>query len=171
MYRRILCVVLAAAVIGTQANAAKITKDTSDWANVQGVKVGTPLLIAMKSGPAVRGNFESASDTSVEVMRWDGGGEETVARDEVKTITRVVGQGLAPDQVRKRLLVGAAIGAVAGAAVGGSRDIRQGTNYKWALGAPAGAMLAIPVAGAVTIVTILVQGAKLRGEKTVYASR
>jgi hypothetical protein len=172
MYRTILWVVLAAvAVTGTPASAAKAAKDTRDWANVQSVKPGTLLLIAMKGGSAVRGNFESATDTSVAVNRWDGGGEETLARDEVKTITRVVGQGLGPDQVRKRLLIGAAVGAVAGAAVGGSRDLRQGTNYKWAIGAPAGALLGIPAAGAVTIVQILVQDAKLKGERTVYASR
>jgi hypothetical protein len=171
MYRRILCVVLAAAVMGTQANAAKVTKDTSDWANVQTVKAGTPLLIAMKNGPAVRGNFESASDTTVEVALWDGGGEQTLARDDVKRITRVVGQLLSHDQIRKRLLIGVGVGAVAGAAVGGSRDARQGTNYQWFLGAPAGAMLGMGAAAAVTIVTVAVKGAKLRGEKTVYASR
>jgi hypothetical protein len=171
MYRRILCAVLAVAVMGTQANAAKITKDTSDWSNVQRLKAGTPLLIAVKNGPAVRGNFERASDTSVGVALWDGGGEETLARDDVKRITRVVGQILSQDQIRKRLLIGVGVGAVAGAAVGGSRDARQGTNYQWFLGAPAGAMLGMGAVEAVTIVTVAVKGAKFRGEKTVYASR
>jgi hypothetical protein len=171
MYRRILCVVLAVAVIGTQANAAKITTDTGDWSSVQSLKAGTPLLIAVKNGPAVRGNFERASDTSIEVALWDGGGEQTLARDDVKRITRVVGQLLSHDQIRKRLLIGVGVGAVAGAAVGGSRDARQGTNYQWFLGAPAGAMLGMGAVEVVTIVTVAVKGAKFRGEKTVYASR
>jgi hypothetical protein len=172
MYRTILCVVLAAIVATTTpAKAAKATKDPSDWSNVQSLKAGTPLLIAVKNGPAVRGNFERASDTSIEVALWDGGGEQTLARDDVKRITRVVGQLLSHDQIRKRLLIGMGVGAVAGAAVGGSRDARQGTNYQWFLGAPAGAMLGMGAVAAVTIVSVAVQGAKWRGEKTVYASR
>jgi hypothetical protein len=169
MHRRVTVVllILALAIVVPSADA----RQRDDWSNVERLKVGTAVRILMKSGGGIYGNFTGASDTSVEVGLLDGSGAGNVARDNVKSITRLYIDPPPGPDAQKWVLVGAGVGALTGAAVGGARDVSRGTNYDWAAGALGGALLGMMGSAVVFAGTAFVRTIRFKSEKVVYAAR
>lgn len=169
MHRRftVVLLVVALAMVGTSANA----RQRDDWGNVEKLKTGTPIQILLKSGGGIYGEFTGASDTNVEVDLRDGSGAGNVARDDVKSITLLYIYPPPGPDAHKWVGIGAAAGAATGAAIGGVNDVSHGSNYHWAEGAFAGALVgmigSVVVFGGVTIV----KTARFKREKLVYAAR
>jgi hypothetical protein len=169
MHRRVTVVlmILALAVVIPSADA----RQREDWGNVERLNVGTAVRILMKSGGGIYGNFTRAGDTSVEVDLLDGSGAVNVARDQVKSITRLYMYPPPAPNPEKWLFVGAGVGALTGAAAGGAHDLSHGTNYNWAAGAFAGALVGMLGSAVVFAGTTIVRTARFKSEKVVYAAR
>jgi uncharacterized protein YcfJ len=171
MRRRIT--VMVAIVMLTIAGVAKDADawQRDDWGNVERLKAGTAVRISLKSGGWIDGNFTGADDALLQVNLLDGSGAGNAPRDDVKSVTLLYAIPPPGPDIHKWLLVGAATGAVAGAAIGGSRDVTHGSNYHWAEGALAGGLFGMMGSAAVQIGVTVVRGARFRTKKVVYAAR
>jgi hypothetical protein len=141
-------------------------RDARDWGNVGKLKVGTAVLVALKSGEVLRANFEWSSDASVELIMLDGSGTREVARDEVRRITRLAVRSRATPAIV--MFGGAAVGAGIGAIAGASGS-HHDTGGRAAEGAAEGALLGFLAGGAALLVVTAVQAGKFQKEKVVYS--
>ena len=81
------------------------------WEELKGLPPGDKTEVALKKADAVKGTFVSATDTAIIVR--DGTGERSIPRDEIRRI-----KVADPSRRLRNGLIGTAIGAGAGLAIG-----------------------------------------------------
>lgn len=100
--------------------SAGVAADTSDWANVQSLRAGDKIGIVRRNEPLVEGELAMATAAGIQV-RADGGRTIEIAKEAVLSVYR------RPALTRKkRILIGLAVGAAAGAVV--AVGIGNGSN-------------------------------------------
>jgi hypothetical protein len=88
---------------------------TDDWAAVKNVAAGEKLVLKLKSGKTLKGELGGVTEQDVTVLRKHQA--VTQPRDQIAQVCRVVGK----PAKGKYALIGAGIGAAAGAAIGQSQ--------------------------------------------------
>ena len=102
----------------------------SDWTTIQRLKVSTRVLVEMRSGEELEGDFVGASES---VLRFDAvvrgleGGLVTPREFPRSAVTRVYKLGQ-PWSTAARALLGGAIGVGVGAGIGAALDSRYRSN-------------------------------------------
>lgn len=117
--RKVLALALAAALslpitaLGQQPDEP--SQDTGDWAAVMKVSPGQKMSVRLTDFKKIEGRFESASDTSITLVR----GKKTteIAKDQIRQVYRLVPKKRR-SSIAKSTGIGAAIGFGAGAGVG-----------------------------------------------------
>ena len=87
----------------------------SDWSRLNSVASGSKLSVKLKDGKTVKGSLRSVSDTGLSLTVNKT--ERELRRNEILTVHEIT-----PKSVKKTTLIGLAVGAGAGAAVGIAGD-------------------------------------------------
>ena len=108
-------VLVAALLLPSVALAAPNTKPTnvatSDWAVLKTVPTASKLVVKLKSGKTVSGKLSAVTDTTLSLSVKDKAVD--LKREDVLSVHQVMGKS-----AKKATLIGMAVGAGAGAAVG-----------------------------------------------------
>lgn len=125
--------------------------DPQDWNNVRQLQAGQKIEVIRSDGKRTQGRFAAAGDDEVRVR--DGNSEVVIARQQVFRIS-----SLEQSRRMRNLLLGMAIGAGAGLAVGAATDSSFSEEGEYLaktiftpVGAGAGAALGASFAGFETI--------------------
>jgi hypothetical protein len=111
----IAAVLTVSVMVSTMSPAAFAQQARGEWGNVQSVTVAEDLSIKLKDGKKIRGEFSSANESELTIIRK--GKQQVVARDSIAQIHRLERKA----EKAKYAAIGAAIGAGAGAAIGGAK--------------------------------------------------
>ncbi len=166
MMRRTFAVLLAVLFLAPELPA----RSDRGWENVEKLRPGTQVEIALWSGEVLSGEIYDVSDVEVQIATADRSGPPVswlhkVDRKNVRKIVRFREANL-PDP-RKWMAVGAVAGGAAGLTVGAVRDVRGGTNYNWFLDGLAGAVLGFAASAPVLLVVGVVDIARGPHHRTV----
>jgi Zn-dependent alcohol dehydrogenase len=117
MKTRILCVLLAGALLIAQSGAAlaQTQGSTRDWSVVQAVAADERLIVKQKDGKTIEGKMIEASATNLTLSRDNK--VVNISRDSIAKIEHSRGKAAKG----KWALIGAGIGAGTGAAIGQSK--------------------------------------------------
>jgi len=131
----ILVLAIAGAAMVAALCKASPRSDRADWTNLRQLVQGEEIRVVLNDGKSFRARFETFSEEAMVVSVATG--REALAR---KDVLRVSTQG--PPHVRRNMVIGMAIGAVAGA--GAVALTCRHTECKGPVGG-IGALLGIPV--------------------------
>jgi hypothetical protein len=103
----------------------------TSWDNLKSLTPGQKIRVEMNNGKSYQGEFGSLSDDGIALRQ--PAGEETLARQDISRISRMIGQ----NHRRRNALIGAAIGACLGLTAGLTADHiiwnSIGVRRAWAL--------------------------------------
>jgi hypothetical protein len=102
-----------AAMLALSIDGLAQSTSTNNWTSVRTLPSGQKLVIELRNGKKVKGEFGSASETTVTVAR--GKNTEDINRSEIRKIYRENGVSAG-----KSTLIGTAIGGGGGAVLGGA---------------------------------------------------
>ena len=108
----IIATLIATSILITTMAPAAFAQRTRDWSNVQSVAIDEDLSIKLKDGHKVSGDFSSANDSELTIIRK--GKQQVIAKDtiaEIYLLERKAEKG-------KYAAIGAGIGAAAGGGIG-----------------------------------------------------
>ena len=96
---------------------------SNDWSKVTALSGGSNLAVKLKDGKTIKGTLSSVSDTTLSLTAKKGAVE--VKRDDVRTVHEVIKKG----EGGKGALVGTAVGAGAGLALGAVGDAQNQDGF------------------------------------------
>ena len=96
---------------------------SNDWSKVTALGGGSNLSVKLKSGKTIKGTFSSASDSSLSLSAKNGPVE--IKREDVRSVHEVIKKGSGG----KGALIGTAVGAGAGAALGAVGDAQNQDGF------------------------------------------
>ena len=116
-YARLKSVAVLLAVVLMLSVPLQAQTATNDWSRISSVASGSKLKVKLKSGKTVEGSLNSVSESSISLANKNT--TQDIKRDDVRTVHHVVKKS-----ARTPTLIGMAVGAGAGAALGviGSND-------------------------------------------------
>jgi len=139
---------VAAVLIAASSASAQTATET--WANVEAVKIKSPLIVETKTGAIVKGKVTSVTATTLNLS--SGGKAVALERDDIAKVYR----GKKSSRL-KRALIGAGIGLGIGAGISGvyvlvKRDgdplaAGAGLIYGFLVGVPVGAVVGAATGG------------------------
>lgn len=103
-------------MISVMAPAAFAQQASRDWSSLQSLKADDDLSIKFKDGKTVRGEFYSANDTELTILRK--GKQQVIAKDaiaQIELLKRKAEKG-------KYAAIGAGIGAGTGLGIGAAKN-------------------------------------------------
>ena len=109
------CLIAATLVLPVQGLAQQ-SASTNNWTAVTAVPSGQKLVVELKTGKEIKGEFGSASETSVTLVR--GKSTEDINRSDIRKVYRE-SRGSAGKSTLIGTAIGGGTGVVAGAASGG----------------------------------------------------
>jgi hypothetical protein len=113
--RPFVTIVLAASLLLSSVSAMA-QGQTDDWSKVTALSGGSNLAVKQKNGKTIKGTLSSASDSALTLNARNGTVE--IKRDDVRMVHEVIKKGAGG----KGALIGTAVGAGAGAALGAIGD-------------------------------------------------
>lgn len=111
----IAAVLTVSVLVSTMSPAALAQQVRGEWTNIQSVTVAEDLSIKLKDGKKITGEFSSANDSELTIIRK--GKQQVVSRDSIARVYRLERKA----EKAKYAAIGAGIGAGAGAAIGGAK--------------------------------------------------
>ena len=143
----ILIMLLAVTLLYSPAAGAQQSVAPGEWASVQAVPAGDELIIKLKDGQSVRGRLTSATDAVLSITRKNR--EQTFGRADISQVHHVRRKAAKA----KYALIGAGVGAAAGALAGKAKNsppiddgeiyVVLGTTIGAGVGAAAGALVGL----------------------------
>lgn len=108
-------ILTASVLISAMSPAAFAQRARGNWTNVQSLTVADDLSVKLKDGKKIRGEFSSANDSELTIIRK--GKQQVIAKDTIAQVSRLERKA----EKAKYAAIGAGIGAGAGAAIGGAK--------------------------------------------------
>lgn len=129
--RLAISLVLVAALLSPSvALAQSSTVSTSDWSGLRTVAPETKLEVKLKNGKTVKGKLRNVSDTALSLTVSNK--PVDLNQEDVLTVYQISGRS-----AKKPTLIGLAVGAGAGAAIGAAGNSNDGyfiSKGQWAAG-------------------------------------
>lgn len=120
--RPFVIVVLVASLLLSSAGAMA-QAEMNDWSKVTALANGSNLSVKLKNGKTVKGTLSSVSDSTLSLTVNNAPVE--IKREEVRTVHEVIKKGSGG----KGALIGTAVGAGAGAALGAVGDAQNQDGF------------------------------------------
>ena len=152
------CLPIAGLLLFVTATTSAAQSPATSWANVEAVSSGTEVRIAIAGSNAVNGKLESVTDTSLTVN--PGSGPQSIDRQQVKRVS------IKTKARRQRsTLIGLAIGAGGGVALGGAAASGCSGSI---CGGHGGAIIAVATAGGALLGALIGAAVSHGGWREIY---